>query len=50
MSPSAELRGPYPSPEAILVQLNPQLLQCSLGKSGNAKKKLPLKDLTIATL
>ena len=40
-----------PSPTAILLaQLNAQLLRCLLEKIRNARKPLPLKNLTIITL
>ena len=40
-----------PSPRAILLaQLNAQLLRCLLEKIKNARKPLPLKNLTIITL
>ena len=40
-----------PSPRAILLaQLNAQLLRCLLEKIRNARKPLPLKNLTIITL
>ena len=40
-----------PSPRAIiLAQLNAQLLRCRLEKISNARKPLPLKNLTTVTL